>query len=320
MHAVSDFAPLPLPKTANGALRKTGIEIEFSGLDVEATCKVIQDTLGGDVTGKEPFLRDVIATAIGEIKVELDTPARQASDIAWVRKGLDAATAIVPLEIITEPLVEDGMRQLNLLVAALRHVGAEGSRSGLLLGFGVHLNPEVVSVADAHTLSTTRAFGLLEDFLRQREALDVTRRALPFVAPWPDEFVTDILDTQVTEFADVFPVAGKHIRSRNHGLDLLPLLKFADPAQFDRLFPATKSSARPTFHFRMPDCRIDEPDWDLTQPWALWHLVETVAADEALMRKLRVAWHERSTGMLRGDAWAQDVARILTQHNTGEAA
>lgn len=101
--------------------------------------------------------------------------------------------------------------------------------------------------------------------------------------------MTDILNPQVRVFEDLYPRAGKHIRSRNHGFDLSPLLKFADPETFTQIFSDTKSADRPTSHFRMPDCRIDEPDCDLTQPWALWHVVESVAADEALMLDLSKA-------------------------------
>lgn len=320
MPPAAGFAPLPFPETDAGASRKTGVEIEFSGLDIVATCQTIQDTLGGDMTGEDPFFRQVVNTAIGDIKVELDTPVRAASDVALVRKGLDVATAVVPLEVISEPLDTKGLADLDRLVDALRHAGAAGSRSGLFLGFGVHLNPEVVSVSHPQTLATIRAFALLEDYLRKREALDLTRRALPFVAPWPEGFVTDILQPHVRSLKDVYPIAAEHIQSRNHGLDLLPLLKYAYPDLFDLHLTTAKTAARPTFHFRMPDCRIDEPDWGLTQPWALWRLVECVAADDRTMTDLTDAWQQRPGGMFRDQAWREDVAQILTRHKAGEAA
>ncbi|MFP7673847.1 amidoligase family protein [Marivita sp. S0852] len=318
MHAASGFAPLPYPDTQNGVPRKTGVEIELAGLDIEDICAIVKDTLGGEFEGTDPFLRKVVGTQIGDVTVELDTPARQDSDNEIVRRGLDAATGIVPLEIITDPLDMEGLERFNAFLPKLRKAGATGSRAGVLLGFGVHLNPEVVDPDDPHSLATIRAFGLLEDHLRHVEHLDLTRRALPFVAPWPAEFVTEMLEDKITGIEDVLKVTAKHIHSRNHGLDLLPLLKFACPETFAASFSKTKTAARPTFHFRMPDCRIDEPSWDLRQPWALWHLVEMVAANSALMRKLTQAWATRKTGFLRMNDWAETSAEILSEYNLGD--
>jgi hypothetical protein len=189
-----------------------------------------------------------------------------------------------------------------------------------LLGFGVHLNPEVVDPEGACTLATIRAFALLEQYLRRIEDLDFTRRALPFVQPWPEKFVSELVDCEATSIDALFPLVASHITTRNHGLDLFPLLKHVDEATFAKCFPDDKTSARPTFHFRLPDCRIDEPDWDLTQPWALWHLVESVADMPVLLDELGRAWRNRHTGIGWRDNWAKDVTAILGNHRLGEAA
>lgn len=314
------FRPLPYPKTRDGAPRKTGVEVEFAGLDTDQTCQIIEARLGGTREGSDPFCSQVTGTVIGDLTVELDTPARKASDNDLMRIGLDAAAVVVPLEIITEPLDEDGLTTFNGLLPDLREAGATGSRSGILLGFGVHLNPDVVAIDDAHTMNTIRAYALIEEQLRQLEKLDVTRRILPFVSPWSDGFVTDLLNPEIKTLKDLIPVAARHISSRNHGLDLLPLLKFAHPDSFDSHFPDTKTGARPAFHFRLPDCRIDEPNWNLLQPWALWSLVETVAAHPDALAELIAAWRNRDTRLFSSNTWPDTTASVLMGHNLETAA
>lgn len=313
------FPDLPFPDTQDGAPRRTGVEVEFSGLDVDETCKVLTGVLGGEISGEEPFLRDVSGTEIGGIKVELDTPAREAGSVEIVRKGLDVAAAVVPVEVITEPLDMAQLRRFNEVIPALQRAGASGTRAGVFLGFGVHLNPEVVAPSHPHTLKTIVAFGLLEDYLRKAEHLDMTRRALPFVKPWPDPFVTELLEADLTEIGDLFPIAKRHIDTRNHGLDLLPLLRHIDEDRYAQAFPGVKSGARPTFHFRLPDCRIDEPSWDLSQSWALWHLVESVAVNDAAMNDLGKVWLERRKDLIHGTSWAEDVEDYLRIHGFGDA-
>ncbi|MCK0149506.1 amidoligase family protein [Marivita sp. S6314] len=320
MHAVHGFAPLPRPNTQSGEPRRTGVEVEFSGLTMEDTCRTITDHLGGDVVAQDAFLVSIKDTEIGTITVELDTPARHASDNRLVKKGLEIAQAVVPLEIISEPLELSGLETFNTVIGVLRRAGAAGSRSGALLGFGVHLNPEAVDPNGAFTVATLRAYALLEPYLRHIEDLDLTRRALPFVQPWPDAFVSDLVASPATSLSDLFPLMAGHLTTRNHGLDVFPLLKHVDEARFAASFPDDKTSARPTFHFRLPDCRIDEPDWDLTQPWALWHLVETVADTPDLLNDLSTAWSERRARFWRSDDWITDVAALLEKHNLGEAA
>ena len=36
---------------------------------------------------------------------------------------------------------------------------------------------------------------------------------------------------------------------------------------------------RPAFHYRLPNCMVDEPDWTLAREWNTWVEVERRAAD-----------------------------------------
>jgi hypothetical protein len=43
--------------------------------------------------------------------------------------------------------------------------------------------------------------------------------------------------------------------------------------------------ARPTFHYRLPDCKIDDPDWALKATWNDWVEVERLAADDERLQR-----------------------------------
>ena len=36
---------------------------------------------------------------------------------------------------------------------------------------------------------------------------------------------------------------------------------------------------RPAFHYRLPNCMIDEPQWTLAREWNLWVMIERLAND-----------------------------------------
>ena len=77
---------------------------------------------------------------------------------------------------------------------------------------------------------------------------------------------------------------------------------------------AAAVKARPTWHYRLPDCRIDEDDWSLAQVWNRWRLVECVAADPALLDRLSAAWRDHRSQTLAGrSAWAERVGAILAE-------
>ena len=44
--------------------------------------------------------------------------------------------------------------------------------------------------------------------------------------------------------------------------------------------PEEKISARPAFHYRLPNSSVDEEDWRISREWMIWMKVEQLAADE----------------------------------------
>lgn len=309
------FAPLPVETNAKGAVRRTGIEVEFSGLCERRAASILQEQFGGDLDDADPHLLFVRDSALGDLEIELDTTLgkKKSGGLAGVQVK-DLLRGLVPVEIVTEPLTPEKVAQFDKAIPALREAGASGSRNGVFLGFGVHLNVEVVAPADPHTLRTVRAFGLLDPVLRAENGIDMTRRVLPFVNAWPRALTDELVAEKPDRLELLLDLMDPHVRTRNHALDLLPLMKHALPRLFEASYPDEHSTkARPAFHFRLPDSRINETGWSLQEPWEMWRLVEEVAAS-AQLETLEEAWqdHARSGGVLRREsAWVRIASDIL---------
>jgi len=311
------FDPLPEPFNETGAERLTGVEIEFAHLAPEDAAQIVEARFGGRLQpdGPEGFvLKDALG---GDWKVYLDTALRAKADTALERAGLELGRALVPVEVVTPPLAHADLGQLDGLVRDLRRAGALGSGGGWLYGFGLHLNPEVPRLTGSATVHILTAFALAEDWLRAHHPIDPTRRLLPFTDPYPRSLVDALAEAWPDLALDALAgVYAAHRPSRNRGLDMLPLLRHLDEAAFARLFPGEENTgARPAFHYRLPDSRIDEPGWSLAVEWNRWVLVERIAADRAAMAHLVDGWqaHRAALTTLRGD-WAGRSGAILTEH------
>lgn len=310
----TDIRPLPRPDTQAGTARRVGVEVEFSGITETQAATVIQDLLGGKICDAGAFSVQITDTELGDIEIVLDTALRKYGKATLIEAGLDAARVVVPIEIVTEPLTLDGVARLDDVCDALAKAGAKGTGEGALLGFGVHFNVEVTEPRADYTCATIRAFALTEDWLQALDPIDRARRLLPFVQPWPRAFSDAITEAPaVPSFDQLRALYAEHVGSRNYALDLLPLFKAEDQDKFATFFPdAINTKARPAFHFRLPDCRIDDPSWSLAREWDRWALIEEVADNPDVLEALRKAYVERP-GHLVGDrtAWADATASCL---------
>lgn len=317
------FAPLPTPTTEDGSERRIGVEIEFGGLDRDAAAACVRAEFGGSLHDAGALETEIRDTGIGTFRVYLDTALRKYADTPLKKAGLELGSAVIPVEIVTPPLPPAALPTLEKLRARLRARGATGSRDGLFLGFGVHFNPEVPALSGTATVHIVTAYALIEDWLRAVNPINLSRRVLPFTDPYPRGFVDDLAAGWPEMDVDaLFGLYARHGNTRNRGLDMLPLFAHLDRARFDRLFPRdTATGGRPTFHYRLPDCRIDEADYRLADEWNRWVLVERVAADRAAMAELAEAWaaHRGALLTVRPD-WKDRADAILSRHGlSGEA-
>ena len=308
------FTPLPHPVTRDGRPRKVGVEIELGGLDEERVARLCSEVLGGEPVQKDSAVWAVEGTELGDLKVYLDTGLRDAQKTRLRDLMLDLGREMVPVEIVTEPLDPDDLPRLEELVLRLRQAGALGSGSGWFFGFGVHLNVEIRGSEAGDIVPVLLAYALIEDWLRLINPIDESRRLLPFTDPYPNRVVRALCEAGPEATLDqVIRLYLLHTPTRNRGLDMLPVFAHLAPERV-RGAVTGATSPRPAYHFRLPDCRIDEEAWSLADEWQSWWLVERVADDRGLLRELcaaRLAEHWPVT-LDRGH-WARRVGEILKQ-------
>ncbi|SDI90243.1 amidoligase family protein [Alloyangia pacifica] len=306
--------PLPRSETAEGRPRRVGVEIEFSGLTEAQVARILVKQVGGAARETQRGHWTVSGGGMGDFEVYLDSQPLERLDHDGVGGQIrDLARAVVPVEIVSDPLEVAQIAELDRAIVALREAGAEGTGSGVLSAFGVHFNPEVVSLDYADIMPVLTAHALLEDYLKRAAGTDFSRRVMTWVAPYPralvDRLAAEAPPATMTELIDTYLQLSP---SRNHGLDMLCIFAQIDEARVAAAVDMELVSARPTFHWRLPDCRIDEDGWTLAQEWNRWVLVERVAEDTDLLRRLCAAWrdHRDSITSIRMD-WSFRVERML---------
>ncbi|WP_424934180.1 amidoligase family protein [Amaricoccus macauensis] len=286
---------LPKPDDDDGKPRRVGVEIELGGLNEQRVAEIAVDCLGGTIEPKPGNVVEVVGTAIGDLDIYLDT-AFKAHENPAVQKAVEMGRSVIPVEIVTDPIPHSDLPELDRLVDALREAGGKGTEDHPLNGYGVHFNVAVAAMSSEAIVPIVRAFALLEDWLRSTDPIDFSRRILPFVDRYPRAF----LDAAASEGAnwDLSALLQTYLRltpSRNRALDLLPLLReMNEDAVVAALGSDAASSvnARPTFHYRLPDSRVGDPNWSLAHEWNSWCLVEQVAARPDLLESLAAGWRD----------------------------
>lgn len=309
------FPALPQQSDVNGDPRLTGVEIEFSGLEAADVADLAVEALGGTAAQVDDHAWQVTDSRIGTLDIYLDTALRKAESSPLKRIGLDIGKEVIPVEIVTEPLDLAGLGQLDGLRDTLRRSGAEGTKAGLTYGFGVHLNPALAGPEARHITYPLMAYALIEPWMREAHPIDFSRRVLPFTDPYPTKLVEALCDAGFVTPSAAMEIYLDHAPSRNYGLDMLPIFAWLDADRVAHaLGDGSAVSARPAFHFRLPDCRIDEAAWSLGHEWTRWRLVEQVAADEGLLARLMRDWQEmHGSVVLRRTPWAERCGDMLAK-------
>lgn len=304
--------------------RRTGFEIELSGLSVAEISRIVAKELDGEVVKDNRFVSRV-PTGLGEFRIEIDASLlkeqRHREAILglsedWIERvealleGL--AETVVPIEVVSPPLVDAEHARLLDLQRSLRRAGARGTDAALHYAFGLHLNPEPRSL-DAETIgSTLRAFVLLEDALWARDGGSLMRKLTPFIDSYPGPYVRRVL---ARGYAPSLNELGEHyVRhnpTRNRALDLLPLLRHLECTPVTRDPRTAEGASRPTYHYRLPSCRIDDPEWSVLDPLNDWRAVERLAGDRDLLEALAERYRQMKIEPLVGcsdDEWLAVVA------------
>ncbi|MDZ7665773.1 MAG: amidoligase family protein [Desulfotignum sp.] len=319
----SSLFKLPsVTRTRRGVLRNVGFELEFTGLDLEQTVRVVTSVMNGKRLRESAAACVVNVPKMGEFAVELDwdflkkKADGQATDKTgdWIDLLSQAATLLVPMEVICPPIALSEMHRLDPLIRALRKAGARGTKDSMIAAYGVHINAEVPSLDPEVVFAYLRAFSLLQWWLVDVHQVDMARRISFYVDLYSETYLQVLFSRKKPDITRITSDYLDHNASRNRALDLLPLLSCVHPGMVRNAVPDSKVKARPAFHYRLPNCQIDKPDWSLARSWNVWWVVEELAQrpDDLNMMEARfLSMHRPLIGVNRSDwtAWMDQWIR-----------
>lgn len=316
----------PWLENSQGKPRRVGVELEVSGLELDVLATEVAEFFGLHVESAGRYERVLVGDPDGDWIVELDFDllkklGREAREEGSVTEELGivtedllawAANSLVPLEIVSPPLPLNRLDEFENLIGRLRETGAKGTSDSAVNAFGMQFNPELPSLEPRFITASLKAFACLYDWLFERADIDISRRVTSYVNPFPNAYVKKIIA------ADYWPNLPSLIDdylaynpTRNRALDMLPLFACLDEDRVRAQTDDVLIKARPTFHYRLPDCDIHKPDWGLDMAWNDWVEVERLAADEARLIACCAAYEEHldsTVKRLLGD-WAHTVER-----------
>ena len=333
---VTTFQLPPIVRNAAGEVRKAGFELEYAGLSLEATAIIIRHVFGGRHFAPQASVQRVTGTRFGTFKLEIDSsvikdrkyeqPLRalgldpeSLGGASYVERAVAKLFAVagVPFEIVTPPIPITDLAPLDKLRRHLRTNEAEGTRAMPWYAFGMHINPEIVSDEPAYLLSVLRAFVLLYPWLKRRTDVDLSRRVSPYINPFPPAYARLILSPDYPQTTGrLIDDYLAHNPTRNRPLDMAPVLAFLDG---DRVAARVQQKhlvkPRPAFHYRLPNCMVDEPDWTIAREWNTWVAVERLAADRDRLAELSRDYPDADARSLRpfADPWPAVLESYLAR-------
>jgi hypothetical protein len=296
----------PVPQTREGKERRVGVEIEMSGFSYARFLEVVGDFFGrkAEETGRYVSKVD---TDLGKFELELDAAAiknldRDMDDLPEILQGFrtdaldlidSAAEKIIPLEIISPPIPLSQLERIEALCEHLHRAGAKGSRHAILFAFGLQLNPELPDLEADTIRRYLLAFALLYPWIKSRHQLDISRRFTPYIDAWPAQYVNRLLDEDYRPDLDTL-IADYIIDNptRNRAMDLMPLFAHLRPELIERAINDPRIKARPTLHYRLPDCDIDNPNWHFSLVWNDWVAVEKLANNPQVLKECCAAYRD----------------------------
>ena len=323
------FSDPPQPRTQDGQPRRVGVEIEYAKLDVSQSAKLVQELYGGVQKPDGLHRITVSGSDHGDFLIELDLRLLHRElrgedpdddefqrflkelDRDLTKAAGDVAGLLVPCEIACPPIAYSDLGVVQTLIDRLREAGAIGTSSSLLAAFGLQLNVELASLETNDILRQMRAYLLLSEWLREEIGVNLKRRLATFIDPFPARYVEKVIDPGYAP--DQGRLIDDYIQAnptRYKELDLLPLFAHLDKERVRARLPDAKINPRPTFHYRLPDSRIDDPKWTLAQEWDTWLVVERVAADADILERLQDAYFDYRSQLLPM-GWSERVRRIL---------
>lgn len=282
---------------SDGSPRHVGLEFEFAGMDIHEAAAAVCEVFGGTPCEDGTFVCRVENTAYGNFSVELDSSLLRSKGYISLlndigidldasqekrieRFLLDVAEELVPYEVVAPPIPMTELDSMDDLREALHRRKAKGTRASILYAFGLQFNIEPPDLGVETLTNFLKAFLLCYPWLREAADIDVSRVLSPFIDKFPSGYTRLVTDPEYMP-ADIKFLIDGYLDSnptRNRPLDCLPLFAHLDR---DRVMSRAREKhlikPRPAFHYRLPNCLIDDPNWRIADEWALWTEVDELS-------------------------------------------
>ncbi len=317
--------PIGINKQAEA--RKAGFEFEYAKLKLDDSATILAGIFPGEIEQVHPHHYILHNAQWGDFDLKLDVLWMQklseqvAESPPGENKWAEAVTdylspvlsSFMPYEIVTPPLTLDQIPKLDTLCRRLAEAGARDTEASPFYAFGMHINPDLPAIPLASLHRYLMAFVLLQEWLMEENHVDVTRRLSPYIHLFGEDYRQHILrpsyhpdiETLIDDYLAYNP-------SRNRALDMLPLFAYIDEARVRKIVKDEHVKARPAFHYRLPNCNLENPSWSVVHDWNLWIEVERLAEDKARLITLRDAylnWSQRPLGNLL-EKWVDEVRKF----------
>jgi hypothetical protein len=328
----------PMLKDESGETRRAGFEFEFGNLPIVETARALQGALGGELEVISPFEAILSHTTMGRLKVERDADLLKSVRYrGWletlgvefspgslgheIETNIDNASRnLIPCEVVTQPIAFRQLGKLDALLHAIDGLGAEGTQHSFIYAFGLHINAAIPDRSTDTLRKYLQAFLLLHAWIVEASSIDITRRFFTkYIDPFPKKYTELALDNgYVPDLHTLISDYLEHNPTRNRALDMLPIFFELDRERvLDALDDDERKlvKGRPAFHYRLPDCRVNEPGWSVAAAWNHWVYVERLAWDDALRAELIEAWRHTGTkrSIIPASAWVLQLTTMLSQ-------
>ena len=327
------FKSPPITKNPSGEERRVGYEFEFTGVKISDAANMIREMYGGEIKKVTTYEYHVENTEFGTFKLELDAQLLREKKYEKTLKtfGIDLSTfknidsvedrlknlasSVVPFEIVTPPIPLSKMKELYKMIDLLREWKAKGTGSSVFYAFGLHLNPEIPDESAKSLLNHLRAYVLLDPWIRKDANINISRRMTPYINEYKIDYLKLILNPAYRP--NIYELIKDYFEfdnSRNRPLDLLPVFMHLEPKLTQSLLEETLTTGRPAYHYRLPNCSIEDPEWSLADEWNRWVLVEVLADDDQTLKQYSRAYLKMKKDMLVGfeNKWIQLMERWVT--------
>jgi hypothetical protein len=286
-----------LLRTEHNKPRRIGVEIEMSGIELAMIVCQCQIAYGGQIEETSPYEFKIRDSELGDFTAELDyeylknvarekfeddeEKSRYSSFEHYFSETLAALTKnLVPCELVCPPIDFEQLPLLDRVIDRLCQHGAKGTRHSPLAAFGVHLNPELPNLERDTIIRYFKAFLCLQDWLIEREKVNLTRKISPYIDRFPSPYIKEVLQPDYSpDLRDFMADYFAYNPTRNRILDMLPLFAWLDEEFVRSGTGDAKLNKRPTLHYRLPNSEIDDTDWGLWSCWNNWLVVESLAND-----------------------------------------